>query len=223
MFDFQTPYPDFDIEELNRYAHSKGVKLMMHHETSASTINYERHLEKAYSLMNKYGYDAVKSGYVGDIIPRGDYHYSQSTNNHYLYCIKEYAHLSWLNYAFLMTMIIVSVIADYRINVSAISDADYSRNNLLTTIKKLTRMKRQRSIEMMIEVPTLVFWLLWSGIEVWIYMPADAPDFVRAAVYGGIVGGVIGGVCGLIFAFRIFFKMQRTNDEVISQINELNA
>ena len=223
VFDFQTPYPDFDIEELNRYAHSKGVKLMMHHETSASTINYERHLEKAYSLMNKYGYDAVKSGYVGDIIPRGDYHYSQSTNNHYLYCIKEYAHLSWLNYAFLMTMVIVSVIADYRINVSAISDADYSRNNLLTTIKKLTRMKRLRSIDMMIEVPAFIVWLLWSGIETWMYMPADTPDFARAAAYGGIVGGVIGGVCGLIFAFRIFLKMQRTNDEVISQINELNA
>ena len=137
--------------------------------------------------------------------------------------IKEFAHLSWLNYAFLMTMVIVSVIADYRINVSAISDADYSRNNLLTTIKKLTRMKRQRSIEMMIEVPTLFIWLLWSGIEAWIYMPADAPDCARGAVYGGIVGGVIGAVCGLIFAFRIFFKMQRTNDEVISQINELNA
>lgn len=137
--------------------------------------------------------------------------------------IKEFAHLSWLNYAFLMTMVIASVIADYRINVSAISDADYSRNNLLTTIKKLTRMKRLRSIEMMIEVPTLFIWLLWSGIEAWIYMPADAPDCARGAVYGGIVGGVIGGVCGLIFAFRIFFKMQRTNDEVISQINELNA
>lgn len=137
--------------------------------------------------------------------------------------IKEFAHLSWLNYAFLMTMVIVSVIADYRINVSAISDADYSRNNLLTTIKKLTRMKRLRSIEMMIEVPTLFIWLLWSGIEAWIYMPADAPDCARGAVCGGIVGGVIGGVCGLIFAFRIFFKMQRTNDEVISQINELNA
>lgn len=137
--------------------------------------------------------------------------------------IKEYALLSWLNYAFLMTMVIVSVIADYRINVSAISDADYSRNNLLTTMNKLIRMKRQRSIEMMIEVPTLFIWLLWSGIEVWIYMPADAPDCARGAVYGGIVGGVIGGVCGLIFAFRIFFKMQRTNDEVISQINELNA
>ncbi len=91
VFDFQTPYPDFDLKGLNEYAHSKGVRLLMHHETSGSTINYERHLEAAFSLMNKYGYDAVKSGYVGDIIPRGDYHYSQSTNNHYLYCIKEAA------------------------------------------------------------------------------------------------------------------------------------
>ncbi len=91
VFDFVTPYPDFDIDELNRYAHSKGVKLLMHHETSSAANNYERHLEAAYSLMNKYGYDAVKSGYVGDIIPRGDHHYSQSMNNHYLYCIKEAA------------------------------------------------------------------------------------------------------------------------------------
>ena len=91
VFDFVTPYPDFDIAALNEYAHSKGVKLMMHHETSSSTQNYERHLENAYSLMNRYGYDAVKSGYVGDIIPRGDHHYSQSMNNHYLYCIKEAA------------------------------------------------------------------------------------------------------------------------------------
>lgn len=139
------------------------------------------------------------------------------------FAIKEFAHLSWLNYAFLMTMVIVDVIADYRINVSAIGDADYSRDNLLTTMSKLTRMKRQRSICMMISMPALIVWLLWSGIEAWIYMPADAPDFARGAMYGGIVGGVIGGVCGLIFAFRIFFKMQRTNDEVISQINELNA
>ena len=91
VFDFQTPYPDFDIQMLNDYAHAKGVKLMMHHETSSSTQNYERHLEKAYSLMNRYGYDAVKSGYVGDIIPRGDHHFSQSMNNHYLHCIKEAA------------------------------------------------------------------------------------------------------------------------------------
>ena len=88
VFDFVTPYPDFDIAALNAYAHSKGVKLMMHHETSSSTINYERHMEAAFDLMNKYGYDAVKTGYVGDIIPRGDHHYSQAMNNHYLYNIQ---------------------------------------------------------------------------------------------------------------------------------------
>ena len=91
VFDFVTPYPDFDLKGLNEYAHSKGVKLMMHHETSSSTQNYERHMEEAYNLMNKYGYDAVKTGYVGDIIPRGDHHYSQSMNKHYLYVIKEAA------------------------------------------------------------------------------------------------------------------------------------
>lgn len=91
VFDFVSPYPDFDIKALNDYAHAKGVKLMMHHETSSSALNYERHLEQAYSLMNKYGYDAVKSGYVGDIIPRGEHHYSQLMNNHYLYCITEAA------------------------------------------------------------------------------------------------------------------------------------
>ncbi len=91
VFDFVTPYPDFDIKMLNDYAHSKGVRLMMHHETSSSTQNYERHIKEAFELMNKYGYDAVKTGYVGDIIPRGDHHYSQSMNNHYLYVIKEAA------------------------------------------------------------------------------------------------------------------------------------
>lgn len=91
VFDFVTPYPDFDIKALNDYAHSKGVKLMMHHETSSSVVNYERHLEKAFNLMNQYGYDAVKTGYVGDIIPRGDHHYSQSMNNHYMHVIKEAA------------------------------------------------------------------------------------------------------------------------------------
>jgi hypothetical protein len=91
VFDFQTPYPDFDIKMLNDYAHSKGVKLLMHHETSSSAQNYERHIKDAFKLMNKYGYDAVKTGYVGDIIPRGDHHYSQSMNNHYLYVVKEAA------------------------------------------------------------------------------------------------------------------------------------
>ena len=91
VFDFVTPYPDFDIKMLNDYAHSKGVKLLMHHETSSSSQNYERHIKEAYELMNRYGYDAVKTGYVGDIIPRGDHHYSQSMNNHYLYVVKEAA------------------------------------------------------------------------------------------------------------------------------------
>ena len=91
VFDFITPYPDFDLKALNEYAHSKGVKLMMHHETSGSTRNYERHMKAAYELMNKYGYNSVKSGYVGDILPVGEHHYSQSTINHYLYAIKEAA------------------------------------------------------------------------------------------------------------------------------------
>lgn len=91
VFDFVTPYPDFDIEYLNEYAHSKGVRLMMHNETSSSTIEYERHLENALNLMNKYGYDAVKTGYVGDIIPRGDHHYSQSMVNHYQYVVEQAA------------------------------------------------------------------------------------------------------------------------------------
>ena len=91
VFDFLTPYPDFDIKALNEYAHSKGVKLMMHHETSASVRNYERHMEEAYQLMNKYGYNAVKSGYVGNIIPRGEHHYGQWMINHYLYAVKKAA------------------------------------------------------------------------------------------------------------------------------------
>ena len=91
VFDVVTPYPDFDIKYLNDYAHSKGVKLLMHHETSSSTQNYERHLPEAFALMEKYGYDAIKGGYVGDIIPRGDHHFSQPMNNHYLYVVKEAA------------------------------------------------------------------------------------------------------------------------------------
>lgn len=91
VFDFVTPYPDFDIEMLNNYAKSKGIKLMMHHETSSSVRNYERHMQQAYDLMDKYGYNAVKSGYVGNIIPRGEHHYGQWMNNHYLYAVKEAA------------------------------------------------------------------------------------------------------------------------------------
>ena len=91
VFDFVTPYPDFDVKMLNEYAHSKGVRLMMHHETSASVHNYERHMDKAYQFMADHGYNAVKSGYVGNIIPRGEHHYGQWMNNHYLYAVKKAA------------------------------------------------------------------------------------------------------------------------------------
>lgn len=89
VFDFQTPYPDFDVEEVERYAKSKNIKMVMHHETSGAIRNYERHLDAAYKFMNDHGYESVKSGYVGNIIPRGDHHYSQWVVNHFLYCIKK--------------------------------------------------------------------------------------------------------------------------------------
>lgn len=91
VFDFVTPYPDFDMEAIHNYAKSKGVKMIMHHETSSSVRNYERHMDKAYEFMKKNGYDAVKSGYVGDILPRGENHYSQWIINHYQYAIEKAA------------------------------------------------------------------------------------------------------------------------------------
>ena len=91
VFDFVTPYPDFDIKALNDYAHSKGIRLMMHHETSSSVDNYERHLEQALCLMDKYGYNAIKTGYVGRILPKGEHHYSQSIVNHYQHVVDEAA------------------------------------------------------------------------------------------------------------------------------------
>lgn len=91
VFDFVTPYPDFDLKEIHRYAKSKGIDMMMHHETSSSVRNYERHMDRAYQFMKDNGYNSVKSGYVGDMIPRGEYHYSQWMNNHYLYAIQKAA------------------------------------------------------------------------------------------------------------------------------------
>jgi hypothetical protein len=91
VFDFVTPYPDFDIAELNRYAASKNVKIIMHHETSGSVRNYERHLDASFQLMNKYGYNAVKTGYVGDVLPLGEHHYSQYLINHYNYVLTKAA------------------------------------------------------------------------------------------------------------------------------------
>ena len=91
VFDFVTPYPDFDLESIEKYAQSKGVKMIMHHETSGSIRNYERHLDKAYTFMKDHGYDAVKSGYVGDIIPKGNNHYNQWMVNHYQYAVEKAA------------------------------------------------------------------------------------------------------------------------------------
>lgn len=91
VFDFVTSYPDFDVEEIHQYAKSKGVKMIMHHETSGSTRNYERHMDKSYQFMRAHGYDAVKSGYVGNILPRGEHHYSQWIVNHYQYAIEKAA------------------------------------------------------------------------------------------------------------------------------------
>ncbi|KXX68684.1 glycoside hydrolase family 97 protein [Flammeovirga sp. SJP92] len=91
VFDFVTPYPDFDVDEVREYAKSKNIKMMMHHETSGSVRNYERHMDKAYQFMADNGYNSVKSGYVGPILPRGDHHYSQWINNHYLYAVKKAA------------------------------------------------------------------------------------------------------------------------------------
>lgn len=91
VFDFVTPYPDFNLEEIEKYAKAKGIKMIMHHETSASPRNYERQLEAAYTFMNEHGYDAVKSGYVGNIIPKGNNHYNQWMVNHYQYCIEQAA------------------------------------------------------------------------------------------------------------------------------------
>lgn len=91
VFDFVTPYPDFDVKGIQEYANSKGIKMIMHHETSSSTRNYERHLDKAFQFMNANGYEAAKTGYVGNILPLGEHHYSQSILNHYQYVIEKAA------------------------------------------------------------------------------------------------------------------------------------
>ncbi|MES2812496.1 MAG: glycoside hydrolase family 97 protein [Bacteroidota bacterium] len=91
VFDFLTPYPDFDVKGIHEYAKSKGIKMIMHHESSGSTRNYERHLDKAFQFMNDNGYEAAKTGYVGNILPLGEHHYSQSILNHYQYVVEKAA------------------------------------------------------------------------------------------------------------------------------------
>lgn len=129
--------------------------------------------------------------------------------------------ISWWNYAFLLIMCCIDVYADYCINVSSISDDDYLSGNLVTTVKKLLKMKRYRALQMAICIPLIIVWLLWAGIEAYNALPEATSEFQEAFISGGLIGGVIGGICGLIFAFSIYRKMQRTNDEVIAQINDL--
>lgn len=129
--------------------------------------------------------------------------------------------ISWWNYAFLLIMCCIDVYADYCINVSSISDDDYLHGNLVTTVKKLLKMKRYRALQMAICIPLIIVWLLWAGIEAYNALPEATSEFQEAFISGGLIGGVIGGICGLIFAFSIYRKMQRTNDEVIAQINDL--
>ena len=129
--------------------------------------------------------------------------------------------ISWWNYAFLISMCCLDVFADYRINVTALSNDDYLSGNLVTTVKKLLKMKRYRALQMAICIPLIIVWLLWAGIEAYNALPEATSEFQEAFISGGLIGGVIGGICGLIFAFSIYRKMQRTNDEVIAQINDL--
>ena len=135
--------------------------------------------------------------------------------------IKEYAGLSWYNYGFLVIMLIVDVTIDYRINMSALTDDDYHSCNLIATITQLTEMKRLRRMAMLVSMPLLVLWLVWSGIEVWVNIPGDAPVFMRGTLYGGLIGGVFGALLGMYISYRVYRKMQSTNDEMISQIHKL--
>ena len=128
------------------------------------------------------------------------------------YGLKAYIGLSWFNYFFLLAMLVVDIYADYQ------------RNNLIETMRKLMVMKRQRALQMAICMPLLVVWLLWTGVESWAMLSSAADDsFKYGFIQGGLLGGVIGGVVGIYVAFRIYHKMQQTNDEVIDSINSLTA
>lgn len=128
--------------------------------------------------------------------------------------------LSWLNYAFLMVMVVIDVYIDYLINLHGLSDADYSKSNLIATVSKLMVMKRRRTIQMVAAVPIVIVWVLWTGLEAYASLATATEPMLRAFIFGALIGCAIGGVAGLIFAFYIYRKMQRTNDDVISQINE---
>lgn len=128
--------------------------------------------------------------------------------------------LSWWNYSFLMLMCVVSVYIDYVVNVKALSNADYHKNNLIETARKLVKMKRQRTIQMIVEILLLILWLIWTFLEV-NSAQSTATGLRQSLLQGGIIGGYIGGVIGIIVAFVIFYKMQRTNDRMIEQIDDM--
>lgn len=128
--------------------------------------------------------------------------------------------LSWWNYSFLMLVCVISVYVDYVINVKALSNADYHKNNLIETARKLVKMKRQRTIQMIVEILLLILYLIWTFLEV-NSAQSTATGPRQSLLQGGIIGGYIGGVIGIIVAFVIFYKMQRTNDRMIEQIDDM--
>lgn len=135
--------------------------------------------------------------------------------------IRFYCHLSWANYFFVIILCMASIVIDCLINIKKFKNEDYNRANLVETSRKLVKMKRQRAIQMMVNIPILIVWLVWSGIEAYNAFPLMENDFQKGFIGGAMIGGPIGGIMGIIFAIKIFRKMQRTNDEIINQINDI--
>ena len=135
--------------------------------------------------------------------------------------IKEFLNLSWWNYGFMVLMCVVDTLLDYHINIRSVRSSDYLRDNLITTMRKLQQMKSQRRMQQFVMMPLLVVWLLWSGLEAYFSLPDGVNGIEDAMVLGGAVGMVVGGLCGLVVAVIIYLKMQKTNDDVISQIKEM--
>ena len=129
--------------------------------------------------------------------------------------------LSWWNYAFINILCCIDVYFDYKINLSSLSEADYLKGNLMSTLKKLMKMKSKRTKQMIIIMPLCIFWFVWTIFEIMQSMPMTSNNFHKGFFEGSLIGGIIGSICGIIYAFRLYRKMQHTNDEVISQINNL--
>ena len=136
--------------------------------------------------------------------------------------IKEMFNLSWLNYAIMMVMCTIDAVCDYRINVTSLNIDKVESNCLTDTLQKLITMKQMRTKSFFIMLPLLLLWLMWTCFEMWQYVSTITfeEDFMTGAAYGGLAGGVIGVFVGLYAAFRIYRKMQNTNDELIAQIGE---